>query len=46
MDLTARIRTSLPTGVLIADGLHQNKTHRGGKSINTLTSATSAPPPR
>jgi len=44
VDLTARIRTGLPTGVLIAEGLHKNKSHRGGKGINTLTSATPAPP--
>ena len=44
VDLTARIRTGLPTGVLIAEGLHQNKAHRGGKGINTLTSAAPAPP--
>ncbi len=42
--LTARIRTGLPPGVLIAEGLHQNKSHRGGKGINTLTNATPAPP--
>ena len=44
VDLTARIRTGLPTGVLIAEGLHQNKSHRRGKGINTLTNATPAPP--
>jgi anaerobic selenocysteine-containing dehydrogenase len=44
IDLTARIRTGLPTGVLIAEGLHQNKSHRRGKGINTLTNATPAPP--
>lgn len=44
VDLTARVRLGLPTGVLIAEGLHQNKAHRGGRGINTLTSATPAPP--
>jgi len=44
VDLTARIRTGLPTGVLIAEGLHKNKSHRGGKGINTLTNSTPAPP--
>mgnify|MGYP002332504508 CR=1 FL=1 len=44
VDLTARIRPGLPTGVLIAEGLHQNKSHRTGRGINTLTSATPAPP--
>ena len=41
---SARIRTGVPTGVLIAEGLHQNKAHRNGKGINTLTNATPAPP--
>jgi anaerobic selenocysteine-containing dehydrogenase len=44
VDLTARIRNGLPTGVLIAEGLHKNKSHRGGKGINTLTNSTPAPP--
>jgi len=44
VDLTARIRTGLPSGVLIAEGLHKNKSHRRGKGINTLTNATPAPP--
>lgn len=44
VELTARIRFGLPTGVLIAEGLHANKAHRGGRGINTLTSATPAPP--
>ncbi|MCR6673047.1 molybdopterin-dependent oxidoreductase [Devosia ginsengisoli] len=44
VDLTARIRTGLPRGVVIAEGLHQNKAHRKGKGINTLTNATPAPP--
>ena len=42
--LTARIRSGLPTGVLIAEGLHKNRSHRSGNGINTLTSATPAPP--
>jgi len=44
VDLTARIRTGLPSGVLIAEGLHKNKSYRRGKGINTLTNATPAPP--
>ncbi|MDB5473380.1 MAG: molybdopterin oxidoreductase family protein, partial [Devosia sp.] len=44
VDLTARIRTGLPIGVLVAEGLHKNKSHRTGRGINTLTSATPAPP--
>jgi anaerobic selenocysteine-containing dehydrogenase len=44
VDLTARIRAGLPTGVLIAEGLHPNKAHRRGRGINTLTNATPARP--
>jgi len=44
VDLTARIRTGLPRGVLVAEGLHANKAHRRGQGINTLTNATPAPP--
>jgi anaerobic selenocysteine-containing dehydrogenase len=44
VELTARIHDGLSTGVLIAEGLHRNKSHRGGKGINVLTSATPAGP--
>jgi len=44
VDLTARIRPGLPTGVLIAEGLHAAKSHRRGQGINTLTGADPAPP--
>ncbi|MBK1794109.1 molybdopterin-dependent oxidoreductase [Devosia sp. WQ 349] len=44
VELTARIHTGLSTGVLIAEGLHRNKSHRGGKGINVLTSAIPAAP--
>ncbi|OYW97304.1 MAG: hypothetical protein B7Z15_23350, partial [Rhizobiales bacterium 32-66-8] len=44
VDLTARVRSGLPSGVLVAEGLHQNKSHRTGKGINTLTNASPAPP--
>ena len=44
VELTARLHTGLQTGVLIAEGLHRNKAHRGGRGINTLTSADPAPP--
>ena len=44
VELTARVRTGLPTGVLIAEGLHPNKSHRGGWGINALTNAAPAPP--
>ena len=44
VELTARIHEGLATGVLIAEGLHRNKAHRGGRGINMLTSAEPAPP--
>lgn len=44
VELTARVRDGLPTGVLVAEGLHRNKAHRAGKGINMLTSAVPAPP--
>ena len=37
--LTARLFEGVLQGVVIAEGLHPNKTHRGGKGINTLTSS-------
>jgi anaerobic selenocysteine-containing dehydrogenase len=42
--LTARLRLGLPTGAVIAEGLHPNKAHREGRGINTLTDARPAPP--
>lgn len=42
--LTVRIFAGLPTGTLIAEGLHRNKAHRGGQGINMLTTARPAPP--
>ena len=44
VDLTAKIRDGLPTGVLIAEGLHQNKAHRRGQGINMLTTSKPAKP--
>lgn len=44
VDLTAKIRDGLPTGVLIAEGLHQNKAHRRGQGINMLTTSRPAKP--
>jgi anaerobic selenocysteine-containing dehydrogenase len=44
VQLTARLFDGLRTGVLIAEGLHRNKAHRGGQGINMLTSAVPAPP--
>ncbi|HEV7292681.1 MAG TPA: molybdopterin-dependent oxidoreductase [Devosia sp.] len=42
--LTARVRLGMSLGVLIAEGLHKTRSHRGGWGINALTSATPAPP--
>jgi anaerobic selenocysteine-containing dehydrogenase len=42
--LTAFLHTGLQTGVVIAEGLHRNKAHRGGQGINVLTSAEPAAP--
>ncbi|MEO5807217.1 molybdopterin oxidoreductase family protein [Devosia sp.] len=44
VELTARVSDGVRTGVLIAEGLHQNSAHREGRGINTLTNATPAPP--
>lgn len=44
VQLTARLFDGLRSGVLIAEGLHRNKAHRGGQGINMLTSAEPAPP--
>lgn len=44
VELTARLHNGLAQGVLIAEGLHRNKAHRGGRGINMLTSAEPAPP--
>ena len=37
--LTARLFDGVLSGVVIAEGLHPNKAHRGGSGINTLTSS-------
>jgi anaerobic selenocysteine-containing dehydrogenase len=42
--LTARFFDGLQRGVLIAEGIHPNKSHRGGQGINTLISAEPAVP--
>jgi len=34
----------LPPGVLIAEGIHPNRAHRGGKGINTLIGSDQVPP--
>lgn len=44
VELTLQITDILPTGVLIAEGLHRNSAHRGRNGINALTKSTPAPP--
>jgi anaerobic selenocysteine-containing dehydrogenase len=44
VELTARIFDGLQRGVLIAESIHANKSHRGGHGINTLIGADPAPP--
>lgn len=44
VELTARIFDGLQRGVLIAESIHANKSHRGGQGINTLIGADPAPP--
>ncbi len=44
VELNARLSEATRPGVLIAEGLHQNRAHRQGRGINTLTSARPAPP--
>jgi anaerobic selenocysteine-containing dehydrogenase len=43
-NLTLRIVEGLKPGVVVAEGLHPNARHRGGKGINTLTSADQVAP--
>lgn len=42
--LTLRLFDGIRRGVLIAEGVHPNKAHKGGQGINMLTSAEPAPP--
>jgi anaerobic selenocysteine-containing dehydrogenase len=42
--LTARLFDGLRRGVLIAESVHPNKAHIGGKGINTLTGAGAVAP--
>jgi anaerobic selenocysteine-containing dehydrogenase len=44
VELTAEIFDGLPPGVLIAEGLHRNRSHGNGKGINTLISSDQVPP--
>jgi anaerobic selenocysteine-containing dehydrogenase len=42
--LTAKLFDGLHRGVLIAESIHPNKAHIGGRGINTLTGATAIAP--
>ncbi len=42
--LTARLFEGLRRGVLIAESIHANKSHLGGRGINTLTGAEAVAP--
>jgi anaerobic selenocysteine-containing dehydrogenase len=44
VELTARFFQGIQRGVLIAEGIHANKSHRGGQGINTLIGSDPAPP--
>ena len=44
VELTAEIFEGLPPGVLIAEGIHANRSHRNGKGINTLIGSDQVPP--
>jgi anaerobic selenocysteine-containing dehydrogenase len=42
--LTLRLFAGVRTGVVIAEGIHPNRAHKGGRGINTLTSADAVAP--
>jgi len=42
--LTAKLFDGLRRGVLIAESIHPNKSHIGGRGINTLTGAEAVAP--
>jgi anaerobic selenocysteine-containing dehydrogenase len=42
--LTAQFFSGLQQGVLVAEGIHPNRAHGGGKGINTLIGADQIPP--
>jgi anaerobic selenocysteine-containing dehydrogenase len=42
--LTAKLFEGLRRGVLIAESVHPNKAHIGGRGINTLTGASAIAP--
>jgi len=44
VELTARYFAGVQRGVLIAEGIHANRSHRQGRGINTLIDSRPAPP--
>ena len=44
VELVAQVFAGLPPGVLIAEGVHPNSAHAGGRGINTLIGADQIPP--
>ncbi|MBN9347198.1 MAG: molybdopterin-dependent oxidoreductase [Devosia sp.] len=44
VELTAVLFAGLPPGCLIAEGVHPNRSHEGGKGINTLIGSDQVPP--
>ncbi|MEO6181292.1 MAG: molybdopterin-dependent oxidoreductase [Devosia sp.] len=44
VELTAKIFDGMQKGVLIAEGIHPNKSHGGGQGINTLIGSDQVPP--
>jgi anaerobic selenocysteine-containing dehydrogenase len=44
VELTAQLFEGMQQGVLIAEGVHANKSHRAGRGINTLIGSDAAPP--
>ncbi|HEY8596209.1 MAG TPA: molybdopterin-dependent oxidoreductase [Devosiaceae bacterium] len=44
VELTARLFDGVQRGVLIAEGVHPNKAHKGGRGINTLIGSDPVPP--
>jgi anaerobic selenocysteine-containing dehydrogenase len=44
VELTAQFFEGLPPGVLIAEGVHPNKSHANGRGINTLIGSDQVPP--
>jgi anaerobic selenocysteine-containing dehydrogenase len=44
VELVAQLFAGLPPGVVIAEGIHPNRAHAGGRGINTLIGSDQIPP--